>query len=380
MTTRSIQVKVTGPALALLLLAGCGNDDGSGGGGVQSTIVFNAETNRLNAYDVTDGFTKQTVIPSHADDPQDGLDINGQICFTRDGSRHFVAGEDTGQPIDPAGWGFFRLDGREIGDLSATAVGKMVTTFQTSMNNGEPYGCGFLSDGRLLTTDVGNQASGPETGQLIVWFPPFEGTFGSVRYCKLDTAIGTAGSIFVDDQDRIYVASARGNNYGILRYSPPFPTSADAAGGCGQTDDTGAPLADNVSRERFIVGSGSLPAPSGIVQSPAGTFYVSSVLNGAIIEYDEDGMLIRRILTPERGDVAPFATGTPFGLGIDGDGTLYYADLGVVLDLGDIGPGPNLGTVRRIRFIDGEPEFPETIDSMLNFPDGIGILFGDGDR
>jgi hypothetical protein len=366
--------KVVGLALALPLFAGCGNDDGSGGGaGGPSTIVFNAETNRLNAYDVTNGFTKQTVIPSHADDPQDGLDINGQICFTPDNS-HFVAGEDTGQPVETPGWGYFRLDGDEIGDFSATEVGKMVATFQPSDSNGEPYGCGFLSDGRLLTTDVGNQATGPETGQLIIWFPPFEGPFGSVRYCKLDVAIGTAGSIFVDAQDRIYVASARGDDYGILRYSPPFPASDDAAGGCGQTDVTGAPLADNVGRERFIVGSGSLPAPSSIVQSPSGTFYVSSVINGAIIEYDVNGALIRRILTPERGDVAPFATGTPFGLGIDGDGSLYYADLGVVLDLGDIGPGPNLGTVRRIRFVDGEPQFPETIDSMLNFPDGIGIL------
>lgn len=358
-------------ALALAVLAGC--DDGGSGRG-RSVLIFNAETNRLNAYDAAT-FAKQTVIPSRLDDPRNGLDINGQICFTRDGS-HFVAGEDTGQPVNPPGWGYFRLAGRRIGELSATQVGKLIATFQPADDNGEPYGCAFLSDGRLLTTDVGNQASGPETGQLILWFPPFDGPFGSARFCKLDVGIGTAGGIYVDAEDRVYVASARGSNFGVLRYSGPFPTSGDAAGGCGRTDSTGAPLADHVSRQRFIPGSGSLSAPSGVVRSPHGTFYVSSVINGAIIEYDAEGRLLRRVLAPERGDVAPFAGGTPFGLGIDGAGNVYYADLGVVIDLGsgDIGPGFERGTVRVLRFVDGEPQPPETIDFRLNFPDGIGVL------
>lgn len=356
---------------ALAGLVSCASDDG---GGRRSPLVFNAETNRLNAYAADAGFSKQTVIHSHADDPQNGIDINGQICFSHDGS-HFVAGEDTGQPVRPAGWGYFRLDGKRIGELAATEVGKLVATFQSSSDNDEPYGCGFLSDGRLVTTDVGNQAAGAENGQLIVWFPPFEGPFGTVRYCKLDVAIGTAGGIFVDEEDRVYVASARGSNFGVLRYTGPFPTSDDAAGGCGQTDVGGAPLADQISKQRFIIGSGSLAAPSGVVQSPHGTFYVSSVINGSIIEYDAKGQLIRRVLAPVRGDVAPYATGTPFGLGIDAAGNVYYADLGVVIDLGgDIGPGFELGTVRVIRFIDGEPQTPETIDMMLNFPDGIGIM------
>lgn len=359
--------------LLALSLAGCGDDDGSGGG-AKSVIVFAPETNRLNAYDVSNGFLKQTVIPSKADDPQDGRDINGMVCLTPDGQRRFVAGEDTGQPALTPGWGFFQLEGDEVGSLSATEIGKLEPTYQSSINNREPYGCGFLPDGRLLTTDIGNQADGAPTGQLILWFPPFEGPFGTPKFCKLDIAIGTAGGVYVDDQSRVYVASARGDGFGVLRYSPPFPTSADAAGGCGRTDDTGAPLADQIDKQQFIAGSGNLPAPSGIAPSAQGTFYVSSVINGVINEYDGDGNLLRRILRPAQGQQPPFSTGTPFGLGIDSAGTIYYADLGVVVMLPDIGPAPKRGTVRRIRFENDEPLAPETIDSMLSFPDGIGVL------
>jgi hypothetical protein len=30
--------------------------------------------------------------------------------------------------------------------------------------------------------------------------------------------------------------------------------------------------------------------------------------------------------------------------------------------------------VRKIRFVDGEPQAPVTMDSGLDFPDGIGVL------
>ena len=45
---------------------------------------------------------------------------------------------------------------------------------------------------------------------------------------------------------------------------------------------------------------------------------------------------------------------------------------------GNIGPGRGTGTVRRIRFDDGVPQPPETMDSGLAFPDGIGIFVPPG--
>ncbi|MCH7646657.1 MAG: hypothetical protein IH788_05595 [Nitrospinae bacterium] len=44
---------------------------------------------------------------------------------------------------------------------------------------------------------------------------------------------------------------------------------------------------------------------------------------------------------------------------------------------GRSGPGSGIGTVRVIRFVDGEPQPPETIDEGLRFPDAIGVLPGD---
>src|SRR5581483_7765983 len=146
--------------------------------------------------------------------------------------------------------------------------------------------------------------------------------------------------------------------------------------GCGGRDVTGAPLADRVAREHFIRTDVRLQTPTGIVGTPSGGFYVASILNGVIAEYDAG---VRFVLEPPAGEVLgaqPFSTGTPFGIAIDSSGTLYYADLGIVVRNGNIGPGSDTGSVRRIRFENGEPLPPETIDAGLGFPDGFAVLEG----
>jgi sugar lactone lactonase YvrE len=367
-------------AISLILLAmtlsACSEDDLDAPPAPRQTYVFNAEANRLHAYNPATG-EETVVIPSRADDPA-GLDINAQICFMPDGSRRFIAGEDTGQTMGiRQGWGLFQLHGDTLPEFSATQLGKMSPTYQLSDDNAENYGCGFLSDGRLLTSDVGNQAMGTGDGQLIIWFPPFDRPADQQRYCKLDVAIATAGAIYIDSQDRVYVTTARGGDTPgggrVFRFSPPFPTSNDASGGCGAVDSTGAPFADNVQKETFIAANQDTITPSAVVETSTGTFYVASVFNGVIAEYSADGEYIRDIVRPDVGDPLPYVTGTPYGMGLASDGTIYYADIGIVL-APQPGPGRNLGTVRQIRFENGEPLPPEIIDAGLNFPDGIGIL------
>jgi hypothetical protein len=350
-------------------------------------IVFGAEANRLHAYDGTVAgapFPEQTVIPSSDDDPTNGRDINAQICFRRadNGALYFIAGEDTNQPNPPQGWGYFRLDGDSVGSLSATQVGKLTPTYQPTPDNAENYGCGFLNDGRLFTTDVGNQAGGDPNGQLIIWFPPFDQP--DPKYCKIDIAIATAQQIAIDGQDRVYVSSSRGATIadpgGVFRYSGVWPTSGDASGGCGRVDGTGGPLVDagRITKEVIISDPENIATPAGVVLKPGGGFYVASVLTGIIAEYDAAGVFVRRVLEPDPEEDLPFpSSGNPLGIGLASDGTIYYADIGLRIDLGppiQIGPGPNLGKVRRLRFVDGQPQAPEILDDTLNFPDGIGIL------
>lgn len=357
-------------------IAGCPQPPASAG------IVFNGEANRLSAYVPGPGFEKQVVIPSDNDEPGMGRDINGQICFTRgpEGQIRFIAGEDTNQGAThaTAGWGLFELSGAAVGDFDFVQLGKLQPTYQPPQDDAENYGCGFLSDGRLLTTDVGNQAEGPPSGQLIIWFPPFDNGFPAeqpIPYCKLDIAIGTAQQIAIDDQDRVYVSSARpGAGAGIYRYAGPFPTSNTPAGGCDGMDASGAPMATNITKELVIPVDTFLITPSGVVIKPDGGFYVGSVLNGLIVEYDAAGEFVGKVLDPPVLGF-PIPTGHPLGMGLASDGTIYFADIGLVIGQnGSIGPGNGTGTVRRIRFVDGQPQPPETMDTGLNFPDGIGIL------
>jgi hypothetical protein len=384
--------RVTGAVAALVALAlvaacsGDDSDDDSGGGDAESAttsateptsvIVLSTEGNNLNAYETEPPFRKQTVIRTNADDP-DGLDINGQVCALPDGSGLFVAGEDTGQPERTPGWGIFALDGTSVGELEAREVARLVPTYQTE--GPENYGCGVLSDGRIVTTDIGNQATGPPTGQLIVWFPPFDSE--EVPYCKIDVALPTPGGIQVVD-DAVYLALARAPGNGVVRYEGPFPTGPDAAGGCGRVDGTGAPLADEAHRGQFIAADDHVATPNAVVAAPTRGFYVSSAFTGVLAEYDEAGRFVRTLVAPPAGEqlgAQPYSTGAPFGMGVDPTtGSIYWADLAIGIT-DSIGPIDGAGTVRRITFdADGNPRTPETMDEGLDYPDGIGIYVPGG--
>src|SRR6478735_3079368 len=165
-------------------------------------ILFGAQGNHLEAYatqpDASGAFADQRVITGHDGSPKEsssptGTDINAQICFFPDHPGWFITGEDTNQPNPPPGWGIFQLEGTTVGKLSAHQIGRLTPTYQSSEDNQENYGCGFLSGERLVTTDVGNQAEGDGDGQLIVWFAPFDSQ--EVKYCKLDVGLATAQSI-----------------------------------------------------------------------------------------------------------------------------------------------------------------------------------------
>lgn len=361
---RTILAACVAPTVVYSMLAYSEPEESDGAERVINTesreLLYSTEGNRLRRYDVdtigTADLNQDILIERASVDP-DGRDVNGEICFFPDGTDRFVAGEDTGQPNPPAGWGIFSGSGAQVKKLTATYF----------VDGAEPHGCEFASDGTLFTSEVGFQGFGTANGQLIQWFPGLE------TFCKLATDLATAGSVEIDDQGRVYVTQSAGGS--IERFSPPFPTSNDAEGGCGGVDSTGAPVADSVNRETFATASQGMATFSGITKAPNGNLYVSSVLTGRIAEYDLDGNIVRLLLAPEQG-LPPIPTGHPQGLDVGADGTLYYADLDLVGTLPNIGAGPD-GRVWRIRFDnDGNPLPPEVVRDGLSFPDGVSVRTG----
>ena len=115
---------------------------------------------------------------------------------------------------------------------------------------------------------------------------------------------------------------------------------------------------------------------TGLAIGRNGNLFAASVLTGRIGEFDLDGNFLRLVLEPPEL-LRPFSTGTPQGLAVDSQGTLYYADLDLVGTLPDVGPGPN-GKVWRIRFDEnGNPLPAELVRENLAFPDGVSVMPGD---
>jgi sugar lactone lactonase YvrE len=202
-----------------------------------------------------------------------------------------------------------------------------------------------------------------------------------VQYCKVDVALATGQGIAVRDDD-VLIALARGDDNragGVYRWPlDAFPTSDQPDGGCDTKDSTGAPASSGAVPELFITpGEGnSLATPNAIAEGPDGHLFVSSVINGVIAEFTADGEYVRDLLkmgADEKLGPEPFRNGTPLGLGVDADGNVYYADIGIVIADGGIGPGDGTGKVRRIAIVDDEPQPPDLMDEGLAFPDGIGI-------
>ncbi len=145
-------------------------------------------------------------------------------------------------------------------------------------------------------------------------------------------------------KNRVYVASGPSADRRRVCGTPdrsrrPTPPTAAAA----RRTAPARRMADAVQKELFIAVGNGLAAPIAIVPAPTDDFYVSSVITGVINEYDANGAFVRTILQPPAGETLgakPFSTGTPLGLGVGPDGTLYYADIGIVITSEGIGPGP----------------------------------------
>lgn len=393
------------------------------------SIVFNGEGNRLWVYDGENPNQRQVLVPSASDaaaTPADdvGLDMNAQICVHEFGGTHyFIAGEDTDQSgLDGSpGWGWFELVGDTVGELSAIQHGKLIPSWSQAGDTGqENYGCGFLPNGDLLLSDVGDQLPHePATGQLHLWFldsdtgfddethADVSGSSGEITidnqsdgagrggddnldknpYCMIDRSIGTAGAVAVHD-GWAYVASNRpGPNGpgGVYRYEVADLEALDET--CaGQDQDTDLVDTGVVTRQlwlpsdAFVLTPSSL-APTGRTVNGFPTWYVASVFTGVIAEYVDTGAArvhLRNVVEPPGGapvgqldDIPMNDAGTPYGIAVTPEGNLWYADLGIQ------GPGPagGHGSFQRVA-IDSHGTVIQraVLSDGLDFPDGVGVL------
>ncbi|MFN8644038.1 MAG: hypothetical protein U0802_21170 [Candidatus Binatia bacterium] len=104
------------------------------------------------------------------------------------------------------------------------------------------------------------------------------------------------------------------------------------------------------------------------------------MINGIINEYDANWQFVQTVVKPPVGDrltmTSTYSTGTPLGITVDDDGTLYYADIGIVL--GRNGPAPATTPALRRIHAASIPNPPGAIADNLQFPDRTGNLVAIG--
>ena len=343
--------------------------------------VFNGQGNNLDAYDADPPFATQRVIHTIADDPN-GLDINAQICFFPDGSRRFVAGEDTGQTTGDLRAG---ASSSSTGRRSATSAPPRSASWcpptRAARTTPRTTAAASSSDGRIVTTDVGNQAAGAGDGQLIVWFPPFD-TFEKIA--------------LLQDRHRHRNGPEHLGRRSGPRLRRVGPTAHPTAAACGATPalpdrpDGGRGAAarrtaparrssTQVRKEIFIPSGDERPdltrRPG--ADRPGGLYVSSSVINGR-------NQRVRRRRSVRADDPAAArrrAARREAVLDRHAPRHRRRARRHALLRRHrhrhrreQHRPGRQHGTVRRIPFVDGQPQPPETMATGLAFPDGIGIL------
>jgi hypothetical protein len=336
MRLRYLLLLLSGAALGLIALSvACG---GSESGGKTVEKVFSPQDNELDLYDVkTD--EKTILIPNTF------RNVDGQACAMPGDDGRFLIAEDIYQNQGARqGWQIFSADGQPISKILEPVT-------EGEKEQIEPYGCVFDNDERLFVTEVGNEDFTGGNGKLIIFYPPDYST-----YCVLTHTLRVSLTVALDDDGSVLVAQAVPPGQ-ILRFSPPFPKDPTEC-------------ATVQPKQSVFLQDPELQTPSGIARAPNGNWYVSSVfVPTAINEYDHDGKLVRKIISGD--DI-----GNPQGVAVASDGTIYYADLGLVTKPGELpGPEPGKGTVRKVTFdAQGNPQPPVVIGSGYDFPDAVSIL------
>lgn len=329
------------------------------------TVLVSADEG-LYAYEVDTGDLTLLIQTLHSQTPSNPSEwVNGAACFLPGDSAHrFLIADDNPDdrpPSDPVGSGFDGDAQPFFGLFDNDATRDFNTAFGdhgrigAAANMNDPAGCAFDAAGNFFGVDVGDvHAPFVGDGQLIKFFAPDFKT-----WCVIDDALSQPGMVAFDSEDGLLVPQA---GFGqIVRYSG-FPASASSCGGTSK----------EIWMESAAQGIGT---PIGITRLPGNDGWaVSSVLvPPAIFRVTDDGIVDGVLAAPDT-EVA-----TPFGLGFDSGGNLYFADLGVrpfPLQGGDpfdpITAAEDQGAFRVVPA--GGPPLAEPIATGWQFPDGVTVV------
>lgn len=374
-------------ALALLVLpVSAGGETTPAGPG----ILLNAQANQLDLYDLSapiPATTQTTPIPSHShaanaapgtDTVGHGNDVNGEICriIQHDGAVRYVMGEDSDQGDLPngtaQGWGLFRADGGADGPW--TLVDKIVAPYNLTGNDHLPdnTGCAVSADGsKLFLVDLGVGAFDVEgVGSLFLYERDILGDFShDSPVCVLANDLTTAGYITAHPDGSVLVPeSGRSSGGAVSRFSPPFPSTADTAACTAYRSAHGID-----DRPNFLQPLGPLPfnpltyVPISITPRNE-NFVVGNVVPGFIVEVDDEGNFVRPLVAVNPPGIA--------GLAVDAEGSVYWANLGLIPCPTILCPGPATGTLWKLPFtpVGDLPLVPIPIQVLLEFPEGMAIF------
>ena len=327
------------------------------------TVVIAATGGNIDAYLSITPYTRQRVVA--AGTGPDGTVPHGQVCFVPDGSRRFVIAETRTPPggAATAGWGLYQLTGDEIGNFRVRRTAGWDSPGAPSADAPSTYGCTFLPDGRLLTTDVGNQRTGAPTGRLVEWFAPFDGP--TVTSCVIAGDLGTPLGLATDADGAIYLAAARAPSAGVWQYKGSFPKDATA---CASTIPPTSTLL-------VPGGTNGLSAPTAVAIAPSNkAMAVTSAPDGLIVAFDLDGTNPLVVQTKSSTGAA-----SPFGIVVAPDGSIIYTDIGLAADpKGVLTPGDKAGALLVIDTSSGSAAPPAVMDRGLDAPDGLGLYVPGG--
>jgi len=345
-------------------------------------------------------------------------DPNGQMCLLNDGTGRFVVGYDPTNPSqhNPGGPPHHPFKqppiGEELETRSGGFTGKNLFVpgpyhYQGGPGEDSPpdshgvyngqstyTGCVVDAHHNVFADDIGTAQGSfptPTDGRLVEWFAP-----SYTQSCILygPTAGGVDGDHHVDGTGGLAQPGmlAWADNGDLL-----LPDAASPTGGLGgqvlEFDHSSFP--ENPSqcpggvypRETIKVTvwfqyTGTLlPVPMAVAKDPTcDCFAVDTAFgNPSIVWLSKDGTPIAGHPTVPGETLSQFGKPSssgynPFGMAFAPDGTLYFVDIHIICqggNLGQCGPANNQGRVMQVSFPNGQPSAPQQIAGGFDFPTSV---------